>query len=141
MDKKKLCLALYSGSVDKLTAAGVIVSGAASEDMSIEIYVLFQGARAFKKDIGDDVSKLEMSENADWKEDFLASLTRLNVKSWVAFFREAKSIADVKIHICGLAGKIWHGDNIEDFIDIVDDFSGISAYIQSAQEADLHMLI
>ena len=81
MDKKKLCLALYSGSVDKLTAAGVIVSGAASEDMSIEIYVLFQGARAFKKDIGDDVSKLEMSENADCKEDFLASLTRLNVKS------------------------------------------------------------
>lgn len=117
------------------------MSGAASEDMSIEIYVLFQGARAFKKDIGDDVSKLEMSENADCKEDFLASLTRLNVKSWVAFFREAKSIADVKIHICGLAGKIWHGDNIEDFIDIVDDFSGISAYIQSAQEADLHMLI
>lgn len=141
MEKKKMCLALFSGSVDKLTAAGVIISGAAAEDMDIEIYVLLQGARAFKKDIGDDASKLTMAENADLKDEFLASLKRLNVKTWVEFFKEAKEITNVKIHICGLAGKIWHGEKLEDFIDIADDICGIGAYIESAQNADVHMLI
>ncbi|HUX55047.1 MAG TPA: hypothetical protein VMV56_11580 [Williamwhitmania sp.] len=141
MEKKKMCLALFSGSVDKLTAAGVIISGAAADDMDIDIYVLLQGARAFKKDIGDDASKLAMAENADLKEEFMASLKRLNVKTWVEFFREAKEITNLKIHICGLAGKIWHGEKLEDFIDIADDIVGISAYIQAAQEADVHLLI
>lgn len=141
MENKKLCLALFSGSVDKLTAAGVILSGAAADDMKVDIYVLMQGARAFKKDIGDDASKLHMAENADLKEDFLASLKRLNVKTWVEFFKEAKEITDVKIHICGLAGKIWGGEKLEDFLDLADDIVGIGEYITAATEADMHLFI
>ena len=38
MANKKLTLALFSGSVDKLTAAGVILGGAAVEDMDVYIY-------------------------------------------------------------------------------------------------------
>ena len=49
MENKKLTLALFSGSVDKLTAAGVILGGAAAEDMDVEIFVLLQAAFAFKK--------------------------------------------------------------------------------------------
>ena len=59
MEKKKLCIGLYSGSVDKLTAAGIILSGAVADDMSVDIYVLLQGARAFRKDIGDNPDKTE----------------------------------------------------------------------------------
>ena len=114
MENKKLCLALFSGSVDKLTAAGVILSGAAADDMDVDIYVLMQGARAFRKDIGDDENKLQMAENPDLKAEFLASLKRLNVKTWVEFFRQAKEITNVKIHICGLAGKILEGIKISD---------------------------
>lgn len=33
MDNKKLALALFSSSVDKLTAAGVILGGAAADDI------------------------------------------------------------------------------------------------------------
>lgn len=141
MDNKKLCLALFSGSVDKLTAAGVILSGAAADDMEVDIYVLMQGARAFKKDIGDDASKLNMAENANLKEEFLASLKRLNVKTWVEFFKEAKEITEVKIHICGLAGKIWGGEKLDDFVDLADDIVGIGEYITAATEADMHLFI
>ncbi len=136
-----MCLALFSGSIDKLTAAGVIISGAAADDMDIDIYVLLQGARAFKKGIGDDASKLAMAENADLKAEFMDSLKRLNVKTWVEFFREAKEITNLKIHICGLAGKIWGGEKLDDFIDLTDDIVGISEYITAAQNADVHMLI
>jgi peroxiredoxin family protein len=141
MEKKKMCLALYTGSVDKLTAAGVILSGAAAMDLQVEIYVLLMGARAFRKDVGDNPDKLQMAENANMKTEFLESLKKLNVKTWVEFFKEAKSITDVKIHICGLAGKVWGGEKLEDFIDLADDICGIGAYIASAQEADVNLFI
>jgi peroxiredoxin family protein len=141
MESKKLCLALYTGSVDKLTAAGVILGGAAADDMKVDIYVLLQGARAFLKDVGDDENKLQMAENPDMKKEFLQSLKNLNVKTWVEFFKEAKAITDVKIHICGLAGKVWGGEKLDDFIDLADDICGIGAYITAAQEADVNLFI
>ncbi len=136
-----MCLALFSGSVDKLVAAGVILSGAAADDMDVDIYVLLQAARAFRKDIGDDSEKLSMAENVDLKEEFLASLKKLNVKTWVEFFKEAKEITNVKIHICGLAGKVWDAEKLDDFIDLADDIVGISEYITASQEADVNLFI
>jgi len=136
-----MCLALFSGSVDKLTAAGVILSGAAADDMEVDIYVLLQGARAFKKDIGDNADKLAMAENPDLKDEFMSSLKKLNVKTWLEFFKEAKELTNVKIHMCGLAGKVWNGDKLDDFVDIVDDIVGISEYITAAEEADVHLFI
>jgi peroxiredoxin family protein len=141
MEKKKLCLALYTGSVDKLTAAGVILSGAAAMDMQVEVYVLLMGARAFRKDIGDDPDKLQMAENPTMKAEFLQSLKNLNVKTWIEFFKEAKELTDVKIHICGLAGKVWGGEKLDDFVSLADDICGIGAYITSAQEADVNLFI
>ena len=141
MENKKMTMALFSGSLDKLTAAGVVLSGAAADDMDVDVYVLLQGARAFKKEIGDNPDKLAMAENPDLKQEFLESLEQLKVKSWLEFFREAKELTNVKIHICGLAGKIWGGEKMEDFVDIVDDICGISEYITSAQETDVHLFI
>ena len=134
-------MALYSGSLDKLTAAGVILSGAAADDMDVDVYVLMMGARAFKKEVGADRSKLELAEYPALKSEFMNMMDKINVKSWTEFFKEAKELTNVKIHICGLAGKIWNGNSLEDFIDLADDIVGINEYITSAQEADMHLLI
>lgn len=134
-------MALYSGSLDKLTAAGVILSGAAADDMDVDVYVLMMGARAFKKEVGADRSKLELAEYPALKSEFMNMMDKINVKSWTDFFKEAKELTNVKIHICGLAGKIWNGNSLEDFIDLADDIVGINEYITSAQEADMHLLI
>ena len=134
-------MALYSGSLDKLTAAGVILSGAAADDMDVDVYVLMMGARAFKKEVGADRSKLELAEYPALKSEFMNMIDKINVKSWTDFFKEAKELTNVKIHICGLAGKIWNGNSLEDFIDLADDIVGINEYITSAQEADMHLLI
>ncbi|MFW5805850.1 MAG: DsrE/DsrF/DrsH-like family protein [Bacteroidales bacterium] len=141
METKKMCLGLFSGSVDKLTAAGIILSGAAADDMEVDVYVLLQGARAFRKDIAKDDQQLNMAENPELKNEFMASLNKLNVKKWHEFFQEAKEITDVKIHICGLAGKIWGADKLEDFTPLADDIVGINEYITAAGEADIHMFI
>ena len=139
--EKKMTLALFSGSLDKLTAAGVILSGAAADDMEVDIYVLLQAARAFKKEIATNKDELKLAENTHLRKEFLESLDRLNVKEWHEFFKEAKELTNVRIHICGLAGKIWGGEKLEDFIDLADDIVGIGEYITAAQEADVHLFI
>jgi peroxiredoxin family protein len=138
---KKMTLALFSGSLDKLTAAGIILSGAAANDMDVEVFVLLQGARAFKKEIAGNTDELKLAENSHLRKEFLESLERLKVKSWLEFFREAKELTNVKIYICGLAGKIWGGEKLEDFVDIADGICGIGEYLNSAEEADVHLFI
>lgn len=139
MENKKLTLALFSGSVDKLTAAGVILGGAAAEDMDVEIFVLLQAAFAFKKE--NAMVNNRVAEITDRKDDFLASLQRLNTPHWTAAFKNAKELTNVKIHICGFAGKVWHGETLDDFIDIADDICGIGEYIASAEVADINLFI
>ena len=141
VENKKMTIALFSGSVDKLTATGVILSGAVADDMDVEVYVLLQGARAFMKEIAGKPEKLGMSENADLREQFLAGLKKLNVKPWLEFFKEAKELGNVKVYVCGLAGKVWGGEKPEDFVGLVDDIVGIGECITSMQEADVHLFI
>jgi peroxiredoxin family protein len=139
MENKKLTLALFSGSVDKLTAAGVILGGAAAEDMDVEIFVLLQAAFAFKKE--NAMTNDRVAEITDKKDEFLASLDRLNAPHWTEAFRMAKEMTNVNIHICGFAGKVWNGYKIEDFIDLADDICGIGEYMTAAEEADINLFI
>ena len=139
METKKMCLALFSGSVDKLTAAGVILGGAAAEDMDVDIYVLLQAAFAFKKE--NAMTNDRVAEITDKKDDFLASLKSLGTPHWTEAFRTAKEMTNVKIHICGFAGKVWNGFKLDDFIDLADDICGIGEYITSAENADVHLFI
>lgn len=134
-----MVMGLFSGGVDKLTAAGVILSGAAAHDMDVEVYVLLMGARAFKKEVGEKNDNV--AELPEKKEEFFASLKKNNVQTWIEFFKQAKELTNVKIIMCSLAGKIWGGEKMEDFIDLVDDFCGIGAYVSAAEEADVHMFI
>ena len=139
MENKKMTMALFSGSIDKLTGAGVILSGAAADDMEVDVYVLLMGARAFIK--GNENKINALSEYPELKEEFIRSAKTLNVPSWIEFFEMAKELTQVKIHICSLAGKMWGGEKMEDFIDLTDDICGIGEYITSAQEADVHLFI
>ena len=136
---KKMTLALFSGSVDKLTAAGVILGGAAAEDMDVEIFVLLQAAFAFKKE--NAMTNDRVAEITDKKDEFLASLKRLEAPHWTEAFRKAKEMTNVKIHICGFAGKVWHGDKLDDFIDLADDIVGIGEYVDAAENSDINLFI
>jgi len=135
----KLCMGLFSGSLDKLTAAGVILSGAAADDMDVEVFVLLQGARAFIKGNEDKIDNV--AEATHLKDEFMKSLEVLNVSTWYEFFEMAKDMTNVKIYICSLAGKIWGGEKLEDFNDLVDDLCGIGEYLTSAEESDIHLFI
>ena len=82
-----------------------------------------------------------MAEITDKKDEFLASLKRLGTPHWTEAFRTAKEMTNVKIHICGFAGKVWHGEKLEDFIDLADDICGIGEYMDSAENSDINLFI
>jgi len=135
----KMVIGLFSGGIDRLTGAGIISSGAAALDMDIEIYVLLMGARAFKKENSENID--ELSETPHLKNQFLAGLDKNKVKKWHEFLEVVKGLTNVKILVCGLAGKIWGGDKMDDFIDLVDDICGVGEYVDAATNADLHLFI
>lgn len=135
----KMVIGLFSGSIDRLTAAGIVSSGAAALDMDIEIYVLLMGARAFKKENAESID--ELSETPYLKNQFIAGLEKNQVKKWYQFLKDVKGLTNVKILVCGLAGKIWGGDKTDDFIDLVDDICGVGEYVDAATNADLHLFI
>jgi peroxiredoxin family protein len=141
VQNKRMTIALFSGSLDKLISAGIILAGAAAQDMDIDVYVLLQGARAFMKKTAGKMEELELAENRELREEFLASLKRLNVKPWLDFFAEAKEHTNVRVHVCGLAGKIWGGEKLEDFVDLVDDIVGIGECITALEESDVSLFI
>ena len=135
----KMVIGLSSGSIDKLVGTGVIMSGGAADDMEIEVYVLLTAARAFLK--GNEELEDSFVEYPHLQTEMKARMKELKMPTWVEAFREVKDMADVKIYICSLAGKMWGGESIEQFNDLVDGFSGIYQYVQAAQAADLHISI
>ncbi len=132
----KMTIGLSNSSIDKLTGLGVMLSGAAADDIECEVYVLVNAAHVFLKNnpLNDFVST-----NGQSADEFKESCEKCSTPSWIEFIEQAKEFTEIKVYICSLAGKLWGGEKKEDFIDLVDDFCGIGQYLDSAQEADLHI--
>lgn len=135
----KLVVGLSSGSIDKLVGLGVMLSGAAADDMEIEVYILLTAARAFL--IENEHINDSFVEYPHLKDEMIAKMKELDVPHWADSFRQVKEFTECKFYICSLAGKMWNGVEKSQFIDVVDDFSGIFQYIEAAQNADLHINI
>ena len=140
-ENQKFCLGLYSGSLDKLTMAGVMLSGAAIDDMDVEVFIFLQAVRFFKKGVPNSRANLDVSEYPEEKEKMLAAMKGINVQEWTEFLEMAKEMTNVKVHVCSLAAKLVGVDKKEGFIDLVDDIVGIGEYITVASEADLNILL
>jgi peroxiredoxin family protein len=136
---KKMVLALVSGGMEKMTAGGIMLSGAIAQDMEVKVFLLLGGAYAFRKDTADDMKEVGDFQKA--KDRFLAGLTKANVPYWLDFYKKAKEMGKVTIYLCGTAGKIWGSDKLEDYVGIVDTVCGIGEYITSAEEADLSLIL
>ena len=136
---QKMVIGLCSGSRDRMTAAGVIMGGGAALDMDIDLYVLLMGARSFKKENYGIVK--DISETPQLLEEFNKALEELKTPTCFEFFKQAKELTNVKIHVCGFAGKIWGGEKLEDFNELVDDIVGIGEYIIAVEESDVNMFI
>jgi peroxiredoxin family protein len=135
----KMVIGLFSGGYDKLTFAGVLLSGAAADDMDVEVYVHLKAAQWFVK--GNEEGKLYLSEDNEKLDSCMQKLKEVGSPTWIEYFEMAKEMTNVKIYVCSLAGRIWGGTKMDNFIDMVDGIIGIGEYIDAAKDADVHFLL
>lgn len=135
----KMVIGLFSGGYDKLTFAGVLLSGAAADDMDVEVYVHLKAAQWFVK--GNEEGKLYLSEDNEKLDSCMQKLKEVGSPTWLEYFEMAREMTNVKVYVCSLAGRIWGGTKMDNFIDMVDGIIGIGEYIDAAKDADVHFLL
>src|SRR5690606_17691624 len=59
--KQKMSIILYSGTVDKLTAAAILAAGGAAMDMQVNVFLTFWALLAMKKGAWQDTAPLKVS--------------------------------------------------------------------------------
>ncbi len=136
---EKMALVLFSGSVDKLLAGGIMAGGAVAMDMEVDIFVTFWGLVAFRKD-QVNVNQRMSKEFEDMAPALLQAMQAKHYPSWIDTFRKIRSMGQVRIHLCSMTMDMM-GWKKEDFVDIVDDVIGVGSFIEMAKEAKVSLFL
>jgi len=134
---KKMCVTVFSGSVDRLTGLAVLVSGAAAMDMKVELFLQLWGAYAFKKDVIN--KNMNFSEFSDKSPEVAKRLQELKLPSWFELIKEAKRAGDVKIYLCSTAAAIWNVKK-ED-LELVDEIIGAGEWAEKSSDASITLFV
>jgi peroxiredoxin family protein len=120
-------LILFSGTDDKLSAAGVLAVGAAAMGRKVNVFLQYWALDAFR---ADRVLKDHgvAPEAGEWG---LELMQRHGTQHWSELFRQAKEIGDVGIHACSLSMEMF-GITKDDLDPLVDDVEGVAAFFSEA---------
>ncbi|MCE4614221.1 MAG: DsrE/DsrF/DrsH-like family protein [Desulfurococcales archaeon] len=133
----KICLTIMSGSIDRLTGAAILASGAVSMDMEVEIFLQLWGVYAFKKDVMHQ--NMNLSEFGELGEKVAQRIQELKLPMWFELLKQAKELGKVKIYACSLASNIW--DVKKEDLEMVDDIIGAGEWIEKMREAKINLFI
>lgn len=135
----RLAIVLFSGTVDKLMSASIMATGAAALGMDVEIFLTNWGALAFRK--GDHTTNKRVSADyADYQSVLLEQMAAKNVTSWMENLEGAKEIGNVHIAACSHTMTLFDLQ-LEDLEPIVDEVTGVAAFIERARDSAMTLYI
>ncbi len=121
----KLAIVLASGELEKVQAASIIASTAATLG-EVLMFATMDGLMAFKKDV---------VENKAWKAGELGKgMLQANVPLFIDVLKQAKEVGNLKVYACGMVMDML-GLRKEDFVDIFDDVIGVTAFLDMIEDA------
>jgi peroxiredoxin family protein len=155
--KKKLSMVVLSGDMDKIMAAFIIATGAASSMMDVTMFFTFWGLRAIKKPVntgksflgkmigfmyGGDISKAGPSKFnffgiGRWM--FKKMMASKGVLSLVEFRNLAIELG-VKLYPCSMTMDVLE-ITVNDFIDAAQPEVGVGFFISEALESQITLFI
>lgn len=136
-----MSIILYSGTVDRLTAASILATGGAAMGMQVNIFLTFGGLLALKKGAWQDPQQQKISaEFAEYAPMIMEAVKTNRVKPWIEILREAKEIGDVNVYACGMTMDLF-GLNLEDLEDLVTGVQGVTGFVNSAKDSDISLFI
>lgn len=135
----RLAIVLFSGTVDKLMSASIMATGAAALGMDVEIFLTNWGALAFRK--GDHTTNKRVSADyADYQSVLLEQMAAKNVTSWMENLEGAKEIGNVHIAACSHTMTLFDLQ-LDDLEPIVDEVTGVAAFIEGARDSAMTLYI
>jgi peroxiredoxin family protein len=116
-------LVLFSGTDDKLNAAGVLTVGAAAMGRKVNVFLQYWALDAFRAD------RIQKDHGVAPEGGEVGSelLQRHGGAHWSELFRQAKEIGDVGIHACSLSMEMFEISK-DDLDPLVDDVEGVAAF-------------
>ncbi len=136
---ERMSLIVFSGTVDKLLAASILATGASAMGLEVEVFLTTWGMMAFRK--GDYLKNTRISK--DFEEYGPAMMEAMQAKkapSWMDNLVGAKEIGDMKIYACSMTMELF-GIQLSDLEPIVDDVTGVAAFVERAKEGRITLFI
>jgi peroxiredoxin family protein len=135
----RLAIVLFSGTIDKLMSASIMATGAAAMGMDVEIFLTNWGALAFRR--GDyQTNKRVSADFADYQSILLEQMSAKNVTSWMENLEGAKEIGNVHIAACSHTMTLFDLQ-LADLEPIVDEVTGVAAFIERARDSAMTLYI
>lgn len=136
---ERMSLVVFSGTVDKLLAASILATGAAAMGMEVELFLTTWGMMAFRKDQYKSNTRI----SKDFEEYAPAMMEAMQAKkapSWMDNLVGAKEIGDLKVFACSMTMELF-GIKLSDLEPIVDDVTGVAAFVERAKEGRITLFI
>jgi peroxiredoxin family protein len=128
----KLSIIVFSGTTDKLMAAGVLAQAAAALGTDVEVYATFWGLLSFTK------GEKKMTIPKDFEQMgpmFAKAVKEHNVPSWYDMLKEAKEFG-AKVYACSMTCDLF-GIGKDQLDPIVDDIVGAGKFITESEGAQI----
>jgi peroxiredoxin family protein len=122
-----LSLILFSGTDDRLTAAGVLAVGAAAMGRTVNVFLQYWALDAFR---GDRIHK-DHGTAPEAGPEGAELLQRHGGQHWSELFAQAKEIGGVTINACSLSMEML-GIDKDDLDPIVDGVEGVASFMLEA---------
>jgi peroxiredoxin family protein len=125
MDESTVSLVLFSGTDDKLSAAAVLVAGAAAMGHKVNVFLQYWALDAFRSDRILKDHGVAPEAGAEGREAFES----YGGQHWSQILRQAKELGDVGIHACSLSMETL-GVKVDDLDPLVDDQEGVASFFR-----------
>lgn len=135
----RLSIVLFSGTIDKLMGASIMATGAAAMGMDVEIFLTNWGVMAFRKDDYKTNERVS-ADYADFQSILLEHMAAKHVTSWMENLEGAKEIGNVHIAACSHTMTLFDLQ-LSDLEPIVDEVTGVAAFIEGARDSAMTLFI
>jgi peroxiredoxin family protein len=135
----KMALVVFSGTVDKLTAAATMATGGVAMGMDVDMFFTYWGLSALRKDM--ITSNMKLSKDFEEMGPMMMQMMKKNnVPGWYELLTRAKEAGNVRIHACSQTFDLM-GMKREDLPEAVEDIVGVAKFVEQASDAKITLFI
>jgi peroxiredoxin family protein len=135
----RLAVVVFSGTVDKLTAAATIATGGVAMGMDVDLFFTYWGLMALRKDMM--MTNMKISKDFEEMGPMMMQMMKAkNVPPWFEVLKRAREAGNLKVHACSQTYDLM-GMKKEDLSDMVDDVIGVGKFIELASESKISLFI